>query len=70
MAYNKNDGLDHTKHIKKYNLRLYSANEMKKLLKESGFSDIVIDYYKGFRIPFKGYAVPKGMIVKAFKKMG
>ena len=70
MAYNKDDGLDHTKHIKKMNLNLYSANEMKKILKESGFSDIVIDYYKGFWIPFKGYVVPKGMIVKAFKKTG
>jgi len=70
MAYNKDDGLDHTKHIKKMNLNLYSAGEMKKILKESGFSDIVIDYYKGFWIPFKGYVVPKGMIVKAFKKTG
>jgi len=70
MAYNKDDGLDHTKDIKKMNLNLYSANEMKKILKESGFSNIVIDYYKGFWIPFKGYVVPKGMIVKAFKKTG
>jgi len=70
MAYNKDDGLDHTKDIKKMNLNLYSAYEMKKILKESGFSDIVIDYYKGFWTPFKGYVVPKGMIVKAFKKMG
>ena len=70
MAFNKDDGLDHTKHIKKYKLKLYSANEMTKLLKESGFNDIDIDYYKGFWIPFKGYVVPKGMIVKAFKKMG
>mgnify|MGYP001117034688 CR=1 FL=1 len=70
MAYNKDDGLDHTKDIKKMNLNLYSAYEMKKILKESGFSDIVIDYYKGFWIPFKGYVVPKGMIVKTFKKTG
>jgi len=70
MAYNKDDGLDHTKDIKKINLNLYSAYEMKEILKESGFSDIVIDYYKGFRVPFKGYVVPKGMIVKAFKKTG
>jgi len=70
MAYNKDDGLDHTKHIKKMNLKLYSGNEMTKMLKESGFSGIVITYYKGFRIPFKGYVVPKGMIVKAIKKKG
>jgi ubiquinone/menaquinone biosynthesis C-methylase UbiE len=69
MAYNKDDGLDHTKHINKYKMKLYSANEMTKLLKESGFSDIVIDYYKCIRIPFKGYIVPKGMIVKATKDM-
>jgi len=67
MAYNKDDGLDHTKDIKKFNLILYSASEMEKILKESGFNDIVIDYYKGFWIPFKGYVIPKGMIVKAFK---
>jgi len=70
MAYNKDDGLDHTKHIKKMNLNLYSADEMAKMFKESGFSDIVITYYRGFRVPFKGYAVPKGMIVKGVKKTG
>lgn len=67
MAYNKDDGLDHTKDVKKFNLILYSAPEMEKILEESGFSKIIIDYYKGFWIPFKGYVVPKGMIVKAFK---
>ena len=70
MAYNKDDGLDHTKHIKKYKLKLYGADEMKELLEEADFSDIAIDYYKGFKIPFKGYIVPKGMIVKAIKKTG
>jgi ubiquinone/menaquinone biosynthesis C-methylase UbiE len=70
MSYNKDDGLDHTKHIKKMNLNLYSAEEMKIMLKGSGFSDIVIDYYKGLWVPFKGYIVPKGMIAKAIKTMG
>jgi hypothetical protein len=50
------------------NLNLYSAEEMKKMLKDSGFSDIVIDYYKGLWVPFKGYIVPKGMIAKGIKK--
>jgi arsenite methyltransferase len=67
MAYNKDDGLDHTKDIKKFDLILYSAHEMEKILKESGFSKIIIDYYKGLWLPFKGYVVPKGMTVKAFK---
>ena len=68
MAYNKDDGIDHTKHIKKMNLRLYSGEEMKKLLNESGFTTVVINYYKGFWFPGKGDLVPKGMIVVAIKK--
>jgi ubiquinone/menaquinone biosynthesis C-methylase UbiE len=69
MAYNKDDGLDHVKHIKKYKLKLYSAEEMKHLLTEAGFSDIDFVYYKCLRMPFKGYIVPRGMIVKAVKRM-
>jgi hypothetical protein len=68
MAFNKDDGADHTRHIKKMGLRLYSGEEMKKLLKKAGFNDIVIDYYKAFWIPIKGYIVPKGMVVKGIKK--
>ena len=67
MAYNKDDGRYHTKQIEKHNLKLYSGEEMKTLCKESGFSDISITYYKSIWIPFKGYIVPKGMIVKAQK---
>ncbi len=68
MAYNKDDGADHTRHIKKMNLKLYSGEEMKNLLKKAGFNDIVIDYFKAFWIPIKGYIIPKGMIVKGIKK--
>jgi len=68
MAYNKDDGRDHTKQIQKYNLKLYSAEEMRKLLIESGFSEVHIEYYRSLWIPFKGYIVPKGMIVKAVKR--
>ena len=67
MAYNKDDGRDHTKQIEKYHLKLYSAEEMKKLLRVSGFSDIHVEYYKSLWIPFKGHIVPKGMIVEAVK---
>ncbi len=68
MAFNKDDGADHKRHIKKMNLKLYSGEEMKKLLKNAGFNDIVIDYYKAFWIPIKGHIVPKGMVVKGIKK--
>ncbi len=67
MAYNKDDGRDHTKDLKKYNFTLYSGEEMKTLLKQSGFSDVYVDYYKSMWFPFKGYVVPKGMVVKAKK---
>jgi len=68
MAYNKDDGVDHTRHVKKMNLHLYSGEEMKNLLKHAGFSEIVIEYYKAFWMPIKGYLVPKGMIIKGIKK--
>ena len=68
MAYNKDDGKDHTKHVEKYNFTLYSGEEMKTLLKEAGFSDVSITYYKSLWIPFKGHIVPKGMVVKAKKR--
>ena len=67
MAYNKDDGKDHTKTIEKHKLKLYSGEEMKILLKKTGFSKISIEYYKSLWIPFKGHVVPKGMIVKAIK---
>jgi len=67
MAYNKDDGMNHTKQTKKYNLKLYSGEEMRELLKDSGFSNIHINYYRSLWIPFKGYIVPKGMITKAIK---
>jgi ubiquinone/menaquinone biosynthesis C-methylase UbiE len=67
MAYNKDDGRDHTKQIEKHHLKLYSGEEMKTLLRASGFSKITINYFKSLWIPFKGHIVPKGMIVKAIK---
>ena len=68
MGFNKDDGVDHKRIIKKMNLKLYSGEEMKKLLKNAGFNDVVIDYYKAFWIPIKGHIVPKGMVVKGIKK--
>jgi ubiquinone/menaquinone biosynthesis C-methylase UbiE len=67
-GYNKDDEVDHKRHIKKMGLKLYSGEEMKKLLKKTGFNDIVIDYFEAFWIPLKGYIIPKGMVVKAIKK--
>jgi len=68
MGYNKDDGVDHSRTVKKMGLKLYSGEEMKKLLKKAGFNDVVIEYYKAFRVPIKGYLVPKGMVVKGIIK--
>ena len=68
MAWNKEDGLDHTETVEKTNLTLYSADEMTEMLQEAGFSELKFTYYKGLWLPFKGHVVPKGMIVKAAKK--
>ena len=54
MAYNNDDGLDHSKLINKMNLRLFSGDEMKNLLKRCGYVNISIEYYKGFWAPIKG----------------
>jgi ubiquinone/menaquinone biosynthesis C-methylase UbiE len=67
MAYNKDDGKDHTQDVQKMNLRLYSGQEMETLLRGAGFNDVDIEYYRGLWIPFKGHIVTKGMIVKAKK---
>lgn len=67
MGYNKDDGIDHTKHIKRMNIKIYSSDEMKTMLKQSGFSHINFNYYKSFWVPVIGYLVPKGMVVIATK---
>ena len=68
MGYNKDDGLDHKKIVKKMGLKLYSEEEIKNMLKTAGFNDIIIDYFKAYWFPIKGYLVPKGMVVTAIKK--
>ncbi len=68
MGYNKDDGMDHTKNIKKMGLQLHSGEEMTILLKNAGFENIVIDYFEAVKVPLKGYLVPKGMVVTAIKK--
>lgn len=67
MAFNLEDGQDHTKNIKKIGFQLYDEKNIRNLLEESGFIDLSFNYYKAFWIPIKGYIVTKGMIFKACK---
>ena len=69
MGYNREDGLDHAEYARKIGFVLYGADEMREMLEGTGFSDVEFTYYKGFWVPFRGHVVPKGMIVKAAKKL-
>jgi len=60
IEWNAEDGLDHTKHVEKYEMRIYTEDEVRALMKEAGFSDISITYAKGLMMP-------KMMIARAVK---
>jgi|LGOV01.1.fsa_nt_gb ubiquinone/menaquinone biosynthesis C-methylase UbiE len=51
LEWNAEDGLDHTKHIEKYGMRMYTEDEARTMMKESGFSSISFTYAKGFMMP-------------------
>lgn len=68
MAYNREDGLDHSEEARKMGFVLYGEDETRGMLEEAGFSDVEFTYYKGFWLPLRGHVVPKGMIVKAVKE--
>ena len=51
LGWNADDGMDHTKHIKKYGIRLYTGKEMKAMFQEAGFSESSITYSRGFMMP-------------------
>ena len=60
LGWNADDGMDHTKHVKKYGIRLYTGKEMQAMIQEAGFSERSITYSKGFMMP-------KLMIASAIK---
>ena len=51
LGWNADDGMDHTKHIKKYGIRLYTGKEMQAMFQEAGFSESSITYSTGFMMP-------------------
>jgi len=60
LEWNAEDGLDHTKHVEKYGMKMYTEDEVRALMKEAGFSDISLTHAKGFMMP-------KMMIVRGVK---
>ena len=51
LGWNADDGMDHTKHIKKYGIRLYTGKEMQAMFQEAGFLESSITYSRGFMMP-------------------
>jgi SAM-dependent methyltransferase len=51
LGWNAEDGQDHTEHIKKHGIFVYSEKEMKSLLREAGFDPVEIHYTRAFMSP-------------------
>jgi len=51
IEWNAEDGKDHSKEIKKYGMWLWTADDVRNIMSEAGFSDISITYGKGFMMP-------------------
>jgi ubiquinone/menaquinone biosynthesis C-methylase UbiE len=51
LGWNADDGKDHTKHIKKYGIKLYTGKQMQAMFQEAGFSESSIAYSKEFMMP-------------------
>ncbi len=51
LGWNADDGLDHSRYVKKYGFRLYSGTELQALLEDAGFSEVEITYTKAFMEP-------------------
>jgi ubiquinone/menaquinone biosynthesis C-methylase UbiE len=51
IEWNAEDGKDHSKDVKKYGIQLWKEDDVRNMLKESGFSDIAITYAKGLMMP-------------------
>ncbi len=60
IEWNAEDGLDHTKEIKQWGMKLWTEDDVRTMMKEAGFSDISINYIKGL-------GMPKMMIARAIK---
>jgi cyclopropane fatty-acyl-phospholipid synthase-like methyltransferase len=51
IEFNAEDGKDHSNEIKKYGMHIWTEDEVRKMMKEAGFSGISITYDKGLGMP-------------------
>jgi SAM-dependent methyltransferase len=51
IEQNAEDGLDHSKDVKRWGMHVWKEDDIRVMMKEAGFSDISITYTKGFMCP-------------------
>jgi ubiquinone/menaquinone biosynthesis C-methylase UbiE len=51
IEWNAEDGKDHSKDVKKYEVHIWAEDEVRAMLKEAGFSGVSITYAKGLMMP-------------------
>ena len=51
IEYNAEDGKDHSKEIEKFGMWIWTEDEVRGMMKEAGFTEISINYDKGFGTP-------------------
>jgi ubiquinone/menaquinone biosynthesis C-methylase UbiE len=61
IEWNAEDGKDHSKDIKKYEIQLWTEGDAREMMKNAGFSDVSISYAKGMMMP-------KMMLARGVKK--
>ena len=51
VEWHAEDGLDHTKEIEGYGMKMWTEDEMRAAIKEAGFSEVSFIYAKGLKMP-------------------
>jgi len=60
IEWNAEDGVDHSKKIEKWGMKILSEDDVRSMMKEAGFKDISFAYFKDFGTPYM-------MIVRGIK---
>jgi len=51
IEWHAEDGLDHTKKVKQWGMRLWGEREVWRMMEEAGFSELSVSYWKGLGMP-------------------
>jgi SAM-dependent methyltransferase len=61
IEQNAEDGLDHSKNVKQWGMHVWKEDDIRAMMKDAGFSEVSINYTKGFMMP-------KGMVARGIKQ--